>query len=113
MHEMALAQGILDIALRTAAENGAVRVGRIKVLVGQLTHVEPEALKFGFEALSAESMAAGAELELTTVPLVGRCDDCGQEFTIKGYHFLCPHCRSGRVTIVSGRELQVEYVEVE
>ncbi|MEN6414684.1 MAG: hydrogenase maturation nickel metallochaperone HypA [Veillonellales bacterium] len=113
MHEMALAQGILDIALRTAAENGAVRVGRIKVLVGQMTQVEPEALKFGFEALAAETIAAGAELDLTAVPLVGRCDDCGQEFTIRGCLFLCPRCQSGEVKIVSGRELRVEYVEVE
>lgn len=113
MHEMALAQGILNIALRAAAENGAVKVGRIKVLIGQMTHVEPEALKFGFEALAVETIAAGAELALTAVPLVGRCDDCGQEFTIEGYRFFCPHCQSGGVKIVSGRELRVEYVEVE
>lgn len=113
MHEMSIAQGILDIVLKTAAEHNAVRVSCIKLLIGQMTQVEPESLKFGFAALSAGSIADGANVDITIVPLVGECNSCGQQFTVEQFSFLCPHCNSASVVVVSGRELAVDYLEVE
>jgi len=113
MHEMAIAQGILDIVLKTAAENEATKVTGIKLLIGQMTQIQPESLQFGFEALSIGSIAEGANLEIKIVPLVGQCNSCRQEFAIERYCFVCPHCNSNSVHLVSGRELAVEYLEVE
>ncbi len=110
---MALAQGILDVVLDAAARHSAVKVGRIKLLVGKMTNAEPESLKFCFAALAAGSIAAGAELDITITPLVGKCKTCGKEFTIEQFFFICPSCRSAAVDIVSGRELKVEHLEVE
>lgn len=110
MHEMALAQGILDIALDNA-QGG--RITKIKLLVGALTEVEPQSLRFCFAALSQGTTAAGAELEIETVPLVARCARCGWQFTVENYRFLCPACGDHNVAIVTGRELKVDYLEVE
>lgn len=113
MHEMAIAQGILDIVLKTAAENKAKKVTGIKLLIGKMTQIEPESLAFGFEALSMGSIAEGANLDITIVPLVGKCNSCDQQFSVEKYCFLCPHCNSASVVVVSGRELAVDYLEVE
>lgn len=113
LHEMALAQGILDIALKNAAQHRAERIGRIKLLVGKMTHVEPESLKFCFGALAAGTIAAEAVVDIEIMPLIGRCCDCGDEFSIEGYCFICPKCKSTAVEIISGRELTVEHLEVE
>ena len=113
LHEMAIAQGILDIALQTAAQNDAGRILKISLLVGQLTEVEPESLCFCFTALAADTLAADAELVVTIVALTGRCRDCGKEFGIENYRFHCPNCGSCGVEIISGRELKVEHLEVE
>ena len=113
VHEMAIAQGILDIVLKTAAENKATKVMGIKLLIGEMTQIEPESLKFGFAALAMESIAQGATVEITSIPLVGQCNSCGQQFPIKKYCFLCSSCSSTNVTVVSGRELAVDYLEVE
>lgn len=113
MHEMAIAQGILDIVLKTAAENKAKKVTGIKLLIGKMTQIEPESLAFGFEALSMGSIAEGANLDITIVPLVGKCNSCEQQFPVEKYCFLCPHCNSASVVVVSGRELAVDYLEVE
>lgn len=113
MHEMAIAQGILDIVLKIATENKAVKVTGIKLLIGQMTQVEPESLKFGFAALSMRSIAEGADVEIKIVPLVAQCNRCRQKFPVEGYCFICPNCKSVSVTLVSGRELAVEYLEVE
>jgi len=111
MHEMAIAQGILDIVLKTAAENEVGKVTGIKLLIGQMTQVEPECLTFGFSALSMGSIAEGAHVEIRIVPLVGQCNSCNQKFSVQSYCFLCPNCNSASVTVISGRELAVEYLE--
>ena len=113
MHEMAIAQGILDIVFKTAAEHKAKKVTSIKLLIGQMTQIEPESLSFGFEALAMGSIAEGANLDITIVPLVGKCNSCEQQFSVEKYCFLCPHCNSASVVVVSGRELAVDYLEVE
>ncbi|HWQ61845.1 MAG TPA: hydrogenase maturation nickel metallochaperone HypA [Negativicutes bacterium] len=113
MHEMAIAQGILDIVLEAASQNDAATVLCIKLQVGEMTEVEPEALTFCFAALAAGTAAAGARLDVEVTPLVGRCRDCGREFRVEQFRFLCPACGSAGVEIVSGRELRVEHLEVE
>lgn len=113
MHEMAIAQGILDIVLKTAAEHKATKVTGIKLLIGQMTQIEPESLTFGFTALAIGSIADGAHIDITIVPLVGQCNSCGQQFSVEEYRFLCPICDSASVSMISGRELAVDYLEVE
>ncbi|MBU2702370.1 hydrogenase nickel incorporation protein HypA/HybF [Sporomusaceae bacterium BoRhaA] len=113
MHEMAIAQGILDITLDNAAQSDAKKVITIKLLVGQMTEVEPEAMRFCFSALAEGTIAAKAELKIKIVPLVVYCQDCGRKFVIERYRFLCSACGSANVKIISGRELQVEYLEVD
>ena len=113
MHEMAIAEGILDIALDYAAKNQAKRIGSISLLLGEMSGVETEALSFCFASLVRGTIAEGAELKLHRVPLVGRCRKCGLETPIKHYNFICPSCGEGALDIISGRELRVESLEVE
>jgi len=113
MHEMAIAQGILDIVLKTAVEHNATKVTGIKLLIGEMTRVQPESLTFGFAALSMGSIAEGATIEIKSIPLIGQCNHCNQQFTVERYCFLCPECNSASVSVISGRELAVDYLEVE
>ena len=110
---MAIAQGILDIALNAAKQNEAQKVFSIKIQVGQMTRIDSESLKFCFGTLSAGSPAEEAILEIVSVPLVARCIDCGVQFNVEQYCFVCPACQSSGVQILSGRELKVEHLEVE
>ena len=112
MHEMAIAEGILDIAKEHAAKAGAARVMKIGLLIGEMAGVEEEALRFCLSALVQGTLAEDAELSIKRVSLVGRCGECGHEQLIENYNFICPGCGSG-LAIVSGRELRVEYLEME
>ena len=113
MHELAIAQGILDISVDTAIKNQASRVIGVRVLAGELTGIVPEALAFGFDALAESTIAAGAKLSVVMVPLTGKCLDCTVEGLIDRYRFSCPECGSYAIEVRSGRELKVESVEVE
>ncbi len=112
MHEMAIAEGILDIAKEHAAREKSARITKIGLLIGEMAGVEEDALRFCFSALIEGTPAEGAELSVKRVPLVGRCGGCGHEQPIEGYNFICPKCGGG-LAIVSGRELRVEYLEMD
>jgi len=110
---MALAQGILDIVITTAAEHRATKVTSIKLLIGQMIQVETESLTFGFSALSMGTIAEGAQIAIEIIPISGKCNSCGQQFSVEKYCFICSDCDSTDVLVVSGRELAVDYLEVE
>ena len=113
MHELAIAQGILDIALSTAGRHNAASVLGVKVIVGELTGTVTEALEFGFAALAKGTIAENACLSITLIPLTAHCRDCGSQSNIDKYCFACGNCGSHAVEIITGRELKVESVEVE
>lgn len=113
MHEMSIAEGILDIALDYAARNQAKKIQCISLRLGEMAGVETDALQFCFTALTKGTIAETAELKLHKIPLIGRCKNCGEETHIEQYCFFCPACKSGQLEILSGREMQVEYLEVE
>ena len=111
MHEMSIAQGILDIALDAARGHGAIK--RIKLKVGEMAGVVPESLHFCFSAVAAGTAAEEAKLDIEMMPLKAVCGSCRHEFAVEEYRFVCPQCRAVSVDIVSGREMAVEHLEVE
>ncbi|MBR2215019.1 MAG: hydrogenase maturation nickel metallochaperone HypA [Selenomonadaceae bacterium] len=113
MHEMALAEGILKIALDYAAENEASKINEVGLLIGEMSGVELEALEFSWRLIAQGTLAEGATLAIKKIPLRGRCSKCGQEMHIEHYNFWCPWCKDGVLTLISGREMQVEYLEVD
>jgi len=80
MHEFSIMESALATAAQKTRAAGATQIHRLKLRVGQLSGVVPEALRFAFAALKTGSPAAAAELEIEEVPAVGWCADCAAEF---------------------------------
>jgi hydrogenase nickel incorporation protein HypA/HybF len=78
MHEMALAEGILDIALDYAKQNDAKKINEIGLLIGEMSGVEIESLTFSFDMIVKGTIAEGAELKIKHVPLMGKCSKVRQ-----------------------------------
>ena len=83
MHEMAIAEGILDIAREHAARERSARIMKIGLLIGEMAGVEEHALRFCFSSLVHGTLAQDAELSIKRVPLVGRCGACGRELRVE------------------------------
>ena len=116
MHEMSLIEGITKVVAEKAAEKEIKNITKIKLVVGKLTNAFPEALQMAFKVLKAEERIfdTKAELEIEEKIIQGKCNDCSKEFEIyNNYSFLCAECGSLNVSIVSGRELYVDYFEGE
>ena len=112
MHEMAIAEGILNIAFDYAKQNQATKITKITLKLGEMSGVELEALNISFDVLTKDTIAENAELIINRIPLIGQCNKCGKEFHIKQYNFFCPEC-DGILILKSGRELQVESLDME
>lgn len=113
MHEMSIAEGIVDIALDTAKENHGQKVKSIQVQIGRLSGVEPDALHFCFDAVTKGTIAEGARLDIEVVPIKGQCLECNHEFSVENYLFRCPQCESTVVHVSSGRELRVLSIDID
>jgi hydrogenase nickel incorporation protein HypA/HybF len=110
MHEMSIAVEILRTVERVAAEHGAVAVDRIELEVGAMRMIVPEAIRMAWSVAAEGTVAEGAELAVTEVPLKGRCRGCGMEFAPTIETYLCPGCEKADVEIVGGNEILLRSV---
>lgn len=113
VHELSIAQSLLDIVLNEASAHGVKKVLRVGVRVGAFTNVVPDSLTFCFDLIKEGTVAAEAELKLTPVPLAGTCQDCGAELDMSEPVFTCPHCASSNVQVTQGQELYIDYIETD
>lgn len=112
MHEAGLMQQALDIAFDYMRADAATSITRIKLSVGSLSGVVPDALQFAFEALTPGTPAEGASLELEMLPLVGYCAPCASEQTLDVMRLACPQCGGTEIKIIRGREFLLTSLEV-
>lgn len=113
MHELAIAQSLLDIVLEEAARHGVSQVARVGIKVGAFTNVVADSLSFCFDLIKEGTAAAGAQLVITPVPLAGTCADCGAEVVLPEPFSPCPECGSAKVRLNQGQELFVDFIESE
>ena len=112
MHELAIAQNILEIVRQSVPEEQAPDVKWVRIRVGQLSGVIPDSLEFCFSAIVGETDMPGAGLAIEEVPPVSRCKKCGHRFQIEDMAFVCPECKSTDLELIAGRELQVVEIEL-
>jgi len=110
---MAIASRILDAIVSQAGAEGARRITRLRMQVGQASGVSTEALAFAVQALSPGTCAEGIELDIETVELVMRCRTCGEQATAASPVFTCPACGGHAADIVRGRELRLLDMDVD
>ncbi len=112
MHELSLAQGMLRIIDAQRAIDGFDQVLQVRVQIGVLSCVEPDALRFCFEAVRKDTAAAAAELVLEMIPGRGRCCACDLEAEIETHLDPCPACGAYGLAIQGGDDLRVVSLEV-
>lgn len=113
VHELSIAQSLLDIVLEEARAHQVRKVRKVGVRVGSFTNVVPDSLTFCFDLIKEGTEAALAQLVLTPVPLAGQCQDCGAHLDMSEPVFSCPHCGSAKVTLTQGQELYIDYIETD
>jgi hydrogenase nickel incorporation protein HypA/HybF len=112
MHELGIAQSILDIVQQYVPQGQEHAVRAVKVRIGEMAGVVADSLEFCFTALTHDTPLESARLEILRVPLQGQCGDCTNIFHIENAAFLCPACGGLNIHLVSGRELDIAEIEM-
>ena len=112
MHEMALCESVLQIVEEQARTGGFSRVLTVRLELGALACVEPEAMRFNFEVVSQGTVAEGAALQIDRVPARAWCSECCQEVPVERMFAPCPRCGADLLAAMGGDEMRVKELEV-
>lgn len=113
MHELSIAQSLIELASDVAEREGAECVTRLSVRIGVLSGIVKECLLFSFELAAEGTPCAGAEVVVETVGLTALCQVCDVPQPLANlYSLRCPVCGSPTPEILTGRELDLVSVEV-
>jgi hydrogenase nickel incorporation protein HypA/HybF len=114
MHELAIAQDLLETILQVAKDNNAQTVISARVRAGVCSGVNDESLRFGFDALAEETLARGCDLQIVRVPQKVACQKCewaGEVLEMRDP--FCPECGMTLFPEFRDRQLILETVNVE
>ncbi len=110
MHELSIAEAVVDVAVRHAHGR---RVSKVELKVGHLRQVVPSSLQFAFELLTSDTPLDGAELVVEEVLAQGRCRRCDVETTMTSFPLQCSSCGGLDMELLAGEELLVDALELE
>ncbi|WP_031433805.1 hydrogenase maturation nickel metallochaperone HypA [Methylomarinum vadi] len=113
MHEMSLCESILDIIEQQAREQQFAKVKTVRLEIGALSSVEPEAMRFCFDAVMQGSLAGQARLEIIDVQGQAWCMQCGHNVVIEQRYDPCPSCGGFQLQVNGGEEMRIKELEVE
>jgi hydrogenase nickel incorporation protein HypA/HybF len=111
MHELSIAENILEIIREHVADER--RVKSVSVRVGAMSGVVPDSLEFSFTAITHDTPLASVRLDIEFIPYVLFCRTCRTEVRPEPGLAICPLCGGNDTRIISGTELQVAEIEVE
>ncbi len=113
MHELAVTESILEIALRHAEQAGATRITGLNLVIGQLSSIVDDSVQFYWDIVSQGTLAEGARLNFRRIPAEMLCLDCNTRYHLEKEALACPTCGGVRVKVVAGEEFNLEAIDVE
>lgn len=114
MHEMSIAVEIINAIMETAPQFEYKPVKTIYLKVGKLSNIVVESLRFCFDSIKSDyPLLANSELSVDIIPLIGKCEQCGEKFEIEDLNFRCPKCSGINIHLEQGQELEISELEVE
>lgn len=114
MHELAIMKDILEVVLEYGEQAKAEKISRINLNVGAFTEFVPRWAQTYFNMIAENTIADKAEIHIDTIPAVIKCRSCGTETEIDIKHLLteCSKCQSKQIDLISGRQLQIDSIEI-
>jgi hydrogenase nickel incorporation protein HypA/HybF len=112
MHEVSIMEEAVRFATDAAKSAGKSRILTLRLRVGVLSGVVPDALRFAFDVVCKDTIAAGATLVIEPVTGLCRCATCGSDFECVDFLNECPECHNVSGELRRGRELEIASVEM-
>ncbi len=112
MHEMSIAEGILQVLEDQAASQQYEKVKAVWLEIGPLANIDANALTFCFDVVMKGSLAEGAKLTIISLPGMAYCLQCSETVSITQRYDSCSHCGSYQLQVTQGDEMRIKELEV-
>jgi hydrogenase nickel incorporation protein HypA/HybF len=113
MHELSIALSMIEEIVEQSEARGGLDVEAVHLKLGVFSGVDKAALLFAYELACEGTPLEGSRLVITTIPLLIYCPQCKQQRTpVSVYQLCCPDCLVPTQDIITGREIEVESLEV-
>ena len=113
MHEVSIAQSIVDTLEAELEEEQFSTVREIHVKIGVLSSVEHKLLEHVFKFVIEGGPFSNCSLYTELVEVLAKCEECNTNFKVENYHFVCPECNTPSSTIIEGNELTIYKIIME
>jgi hydrogenase nickel incorporation protein HypA/HybF len=112
MHELSIAQNIVETVERNVPEKDWKNISYIRLKVGEVAGVVNESLEFSYQAITAERPLKNSKLAIESIPFRISCNKCGKTTSNEGGFSVCSECGNSDTMIVSGSELMITEIEI-
>jgi|DewCreStandDraft_4_1066084.scaffolds.fasta_scaffold03592_11 hydrogenase nickel incorporation protein HypA/HybF len=113
MHEVSIAEEIKQIVINKLNENNGKMVKKVNLLIGEMTSIVPEALRFAFEIVAKDTPLENAVVNIKISKTIAQCNECKKRFRIRELNLICPKCNSMNIEVIQGREMIIQTIEME
>jgi hydrogenase nickel incorporation protein HypA/HybF len=112
MHELSIAQNIIELVQKSVPEPEWKNVSAVRLKIGEVAGVIPDSLEFSFNVITSESQLRNARLEIESVPFRIHCNKCDSIIENEMGFSVCSKCGSTDTKVISGMELNVTEIEL-
>ena len=113
MHELSITEQIIEIAVRHGEKNQAQQVTDLYLVIGELSTVIDESVRFYWDLISEDTICEGARLHFNRIPAIFKCLDCEDEYRlVEGELVPCPQCGSTRMEVLQGKEFHLDSINI-
>jgi len=113
MHELAVTQALLDLALKHAHQADAKVITDIHIVMGELSTSVDDSVQFYWEMIAKGTLAEGAQLHFRRMPAEFQCMDCSRTYQTTDAELVCPQCESTNVRIIAGEEFYLDSIDID
>jgi len=113
MHELAVTENILNIAIKHAEKEKARKVTDIHLVIGQLSSIIDDSVQFYWDIISKNTLCEDSKLHFERIQARFKCNSCSKEFYLNEITYQCPQCESGNVSLIAGDEFRMDSIEIE
>ena len=101
---------LFNIIEDVAEKNDLVSIRKVELVIGEMRQIVPVAMEMAFEAISKETIAESAVLEMEFIPIRMKCNKCENEFEVGSNIYICPECGGSDLKLVQGQELMIKNI---
>ncbi len=107
MHERSLVRQLIEQVEEELRNRQLSGLTTVHLDIGEFSGVEPSLIEFAFQEMAVDKWSTAVRLVVNVTPLAAHCRQCGEDFRVERFRFVCPHCKNAAVDVIAGEDMRL------